>query len=93
MDPSTEHRLARLFRETKLAHHHAFAATNGDDPDWPAWYAGYLAPRLRELLQCRIDLEALAQELKALDTEHGRLAAPEPWPEFYARLFLKWHTV
>ena len=31
--------LAALFRETGAAHHQAFAAKGGDDPDWPAWYA------------------------------------------------------
>ncbi len=89
MDLSIEKQLAALFRETKVAHQNAFAATIGGDPDWPAWYAEYLAPRLRELLGLRFDPEALAAELKALDAEHGRLAPQEPWPEFYARTFLR----
>lgn len=88
MDLSIQQQLAALFSETKSAHQNAFAATKGGDPDWPAWYAEYLAPRLQKLLGRRFDLETLAAELRALDAEHGRLAPQEPWPEFYARTFL-----
>src|SRR5437867_6375182 len=42
--------LAALFREAGAAHHKAFAATDGEDPDWPSWYARYLAPRLQQAL-------------------------------------------
>ena len=34
--------LVDLFREAGHAHHAAFAATDGADPDWPIWYADYL---------------------------------------------------
>jgi hypothetical protein len=33
--------LANLLNETAEAHHKAFAATEGEDPDWPIWYADY----------------------------------------------------
>ena len=92
MDTDTEYKLATLFRETKSAHILAFAATNGDDPDWPVWYAGYLAPKLQELLGRRFDLDLLVGELKALDTEYTRLGTQEPWPETYARSFLSRHS-
>ena len=29
--------LANLLNETAEAHHKAFAATEGEDPDWPLW--------------------------------------------------------
>ena len=28
--------------ETAEAHHKAFSATEGEDPDWPIWYADHL---------------------------------------------------
>jgi hypothetical protein len=34
--------LANLLNETAEARHKAFAATEGDDPDWPIWYADHL---------------------------------------------------
>ena len=39
------HSLENLFRETGQAHHQAFLSTNGADPDWPIWYAGYLVDK------------------------------------------------
>jgi len=33
--------LMQLFRHAGSAHHQAFLATNGDDPDWPAFYANF----------------------------------------------------
>jgi hypothetical protein len=82
-----EQQLAALFRETGLAHHRAFADTNGDDPDWPDWYAQYLLPRLQELLGRPFDLQTVARDLRAMDADHRGTDAHEPWPEFYARSF------
>ena len=42
--------LANLLNETTEAHHKAFAATEGEDPDWPLWYADYLLEKLRRML-------------------------------------------
>ena len=79
--------LAALFREAGSAHHRAFASTNGDDPDWPTWYAEYLAPRLQKVFGRPFDARALAEYLKAMDAEHRAWGGQEPWPEFYARTF------
>ena len=35
-------RIAELFHEAAEAHHVAYAATDGVDPDWSIWYADYL---------------------------------------------------
>ena len=35
-------KLSNLLNETAEAHHKAFAATEGEDPDWPLWYTDYL---------------------------------------------------
>ena len=41
-------KLAELFKKTGAAHHEAFAATDGADPDWAIWYADYFHNRLGE---------------------------------------------
>ena len=45
--------LANLLNETAEAHHKAFAATEGEDPDWPIWYANYLLEKMREMLKAK----------------------------------------
>ena len=42
MSEANANKLASLFEETGQAHHRAFEKTDGMDPDWPLWYAGYL---------------------------------------------------
>jgi len=88
MPPSTEQQLAALFRETGSAHHQAFAATKGEDPDWPTWYAEYLSPRLERVFGRPFDVAGLESNLRAADAERRRIAAAEPWAEYYARWFL-----
>lgn len=89
----TERQLADLFRAAGAAHHRAFASTNGEDAEWPAWYAEYLAPRLHALAGRPFDIQHLAGTLQRLDAELRELGSREPWPEFYARVFRDrhWH--
>lgn len=82
-------RLARLFRDAGAAHHAAYAATNGDDPDWPDWYAAWLAAPMAELLGSALPTAALAAELRAVDAEHHRAPPGTAWPEYYAEWFLR----
>ena len=42
--------LSALLTQTGKAHHEAFAATDGEDPDWAIWYADYLYDRLARFL-------------------------------------------
>ena len=51
MNTELRNNLADLFRETGRAHHAAFAATDGADPEWPIWYAKYLQAPIAEALQ------------------------------------------
>jgi hypothetical protein len=39
--------LANLLNETAEAHPKAFAATNGEDAEWPIWYADYILDKLK----------------------------------------------
>ena len=42
--------LANLLNETAEAHHKAFGAKNGEDAEWPIWYADYLLDKMRRML-------------------------------------------
>ena len=67
--------IVELLRETGRAHHEAFAATDGADPDWPIWYADYLMQPFTERLgfDFHRDLAALVDELLR---EHTRVDVP-----------------
>lgn len=81
--PPSVSSVAALLREAGRAHHEAFAAVNGADPEWPAWYAEYLAVRLPP---AGLDLAVsrLASELARLGAEHRAAPNAPPWPEYYA---------
>jgi hypothetical protein len=82
-------RLASLFREAGSAHHKAFASTNGDDPEWPIWYAEFLQPKLNLLLSVQWTKSEVVYLLLRAEKERSALAQSPTWPEFYARLFIK----
>ena len=81
----TRTRIAELLRAAGQAHHHAFAATNGDDPEWPGWYARHLTPGL---LGASLAPEALAEQLRTVDAEHRAKAPSQDWAAYYADWFL-----
>jgi hypothetical protein len=85
MNDMTDHDALRaLFAQAGAAHHAAFAHVDGEDDDWPAWYAAYLAPRLPELTGQVLDEPEIARRLLRLSetTPPG-----EYWPAYYARMF------
>ncbi len=81
-----EDRLAALFREAAEAHHRAFG---DEDHDWAPWYAEYLTPRLQAILGRSMDVPALTADLRTLDAEQRGETSGLPWPEYYARWFLR----
>ena len=76
--------LASLLRDVGSAHHRAFAAVDGDDPDWPRWYAEYLIPRLPDELSGSYSRDALAARLKQLDQDYRAGETHQHWAEYYA---------
>ena len=82
-------RLARLFRDVGAAHHQAFAATNGEDSEWPAWYAAYLTPRLGDLVAAQLSPDRVAADLVIVDREYRDAGSPLAWPEYYVEWFLR----
>ncbi len=81
--------LAQLFRHAAVAHHEAYSATDGADPDWPLWYADYLYDKLPEHLNRTIGKEELVDELIRLDEAVKSGGGGEDWAIYYAEQFLK----
>jgi hypothetical protein len=85
---TTRHTLAEIFRGAGRAHHRAFAATNGDDPKWPEWYAQDLGPTLSAVLGTELDQDTLSADLRTVDAEMRARAPSADWTLYYADWFL-----
>lgn len=89
MDVERRNKLIDIFRETGRAHHAAFAATDGADPDWPIWYAEHLQIPIADALQTTFTKSQLIHCLMDADIEHATRASETDWPEFYADHFIE----
>jgi glutaredoxin len=84
-DETKVQELTELFQQTGKAHHQAFIETDGEDPEWPLWYAEYLEERIRPFLATPLTRSRLVFCLVGADSEHRATESKVPWPEFYAR--------
>jgi NAD(P)H-hydrate epimerase len=78
-----------IFIEAGEAHHRAFIKTDGADPEWPIWYAGYLGERLRDLLGAKFTKSELVYLLVTVEREMAIMAPGAEWPNYYARFFIE----
>jgi len=81
--------LITLFEETKRAHLHAYAATDGADPDWPIWYAEYMHEKFAGLLNARLTRSELVYLLVLADKEMALHAPGALWTHYYAGFFIE----
>lgn len=88
-DSTRQEQIESLFHEAGHAHHQAYLETDGADPDWPIWYAGFLRDRLAELLNARFTKSELVYLLISLDREVQRVAPGANWQAYYARVLLE----
>jgi hypothetical protein len=86
--PGLADHLADLFRETGVAHHQAFIRADGEDPEWPLWYAEYLYERIARLVGKTLTRSELVYFLVSVEKEHAAKAADSSWSDFYAHLFI-----
>lgn len=75
--------LAELLEEAGRAHHEAFIASNGADPEWPMWYAEYLQPRIVEMGEAELTRSELIYLLVAAARSHAD-DGEEGWAQAYA---------
>jgi hypothetical protein len=80
--------LASLLNETAEAHHKAFAATEGEDPDWPIWYADYLLEKMQQMLNAKFTKSEFIYLLVLAEKESGVIAPGAYWPRFYAKYII-----
>ncbi len=72
------------------AHHAAYIETDGDDPEWPLWYAGHVADDVRRILERpALTVSRLVWAFVNADQSHRKQAPDEPWSRFYAERFLE----
>ena len=77
-------KIVSLLTETARAHHEAFAESDGADPEWPLWYAGYLQERLPPLLEADLTRSELVYLLLLLEKRQALAAPGSSWAHFYA---------
>ena len=76
--------IIQMLVQTGEAHHDAFLATNGEDPQWASWYAHDLKPKLDALLSQTLTESEITLWLVAADRAHASDSPDEPWAPFYA---------
>ena len=83
---ATTDRISKLLHEVAETHHVVYRITDGDDPDWASWYAGWLLElsELPQLLGTKPVRSHLVHALVELDREYTPAAPGEPWEDWYA---------
>lgn len=84
-----EQEISDLLMQTGKAHHHAFAETDGADPEWPLWYSEYLQDRLPPILGKNLTRSRIIFELVWLGENAD--VKEEPWTKAYAKLLVQRH--
>ena len=80
--------LADLLRRTGDAHHDAYEATGGTDPEWSIWYAGHLQTLLGDRLGLPITRSEIVYLLCKAQRDQAADGSDEPWTSYYADLIL-----
>lgn len=78
-------RLAALLQQTGKHHHQAYLETDGGDPEWALWYAGYLQAHLSGLVEPIPARQLLVKLLLDAEAAHVAAGMPTAWPDAYAR--------
>ncbi len=84
MNTELRDNIKALLVETGEAHHKAFEATGGADPDWPIWYADYLRDRFADQFGIEFSRSQLICCLMNASFEHEARAKDSEWSGFYA---------
>ena len=79
--------IADVFRECGEAHHQAFQDKDGEDTEWPLWYADFLMVRLTKRLKAKFTKSELVYLLVAADREQEFRAPGADWPGYSAKFF------
>ena len=80
--------LADLLKRTGDAHHSAYKATDGTDPEWANWYSGHLQTLLGDRLGRPITRSEIVYLLCKAEMQQAADGSDEAWPLYYAILIL-----
>lgn len=86
-------KIAAYFMEAGHAHHQAYIETDGADPDWPIWYAGYMLEKLNKWLNASFTKSELVYLLISMEREMGMMAPGANWSVYYARFLVERYLV
>lgn len=82
--------MSELLKQTAEAHHQVFIATDGEDKDWPQWYAKYLLNHgIEKLLGSKLPQKDIERLLKQGDEEFKSQGSTSSWESYYANLMLR----
>ncbi len=86
---TTQEQLVAVLAAAGPAHHAAYIDTNGDDPEWPLWYAKHVIEDVRRILELPgLTVSRLVWAFVDADRTH-RADAPEvSWSRYYADRFI-----
>lgn len=76
--------LIKLFVVAGKAHESAFADRDGEDEDWPLWYAEFLKEKINKLLNTKISLSNLVYFLIQFENERNLWSENSEWTSFYS---------
>jgi NAD(P)H-hydrate epimerase len=89
-DRMGESELAALFMETGQHHHKAYQASDGVDPEWALFYAGYLQARIWDSLSEAPTRSRLIHFVVEADRAFGATGKEYmEWPGFYAKRYIE----
>lgn len=80
--------LAQLITAAGQAHHAAYIESDGVDPDWPMYSAGYLEAHVGDRLGRRASRSELTFLLVKAQREHDALDDVSPFDAYYASVLL-----
>jgi glutaredoxin len=89
MNTELRDNIGELLLDTGRAHHKAFEATAGADPEWPIWYAEHSRDTFAKQFGMKLTKSQLIYCLMNADYEYGARAPGIEWPEFYANEFVE----
>lgn len=93
MEMDAIEQIAALLGEAAEAHHQAYIETDGEDPEWPLWYADHLKEKLASVLGAKMTKSELVYLLVTADKEQNLVAPGANWPRYYANFFLDRYAV
>lgn len=80
--------LEGLLNEAADAHHTAFIEKDGEDPEWPIWYAEYLHSGLGSLLNADFTKSELVYLIILAEKERQLVAPGANWSNSFSKFLL-----